>query len=265
MAMNADDYVIEYIRKYICGSISFVGGENRFITLPYLNLSNDPVVLEIEITPKGEYMIRDGGSALGYLVSNGFFPSSTDKKALMVNSLIDGSDVSMDQNGEIFSVAPDLESLPEKIFWMAHAVQRVTSALLTSKQYNPPIFKEKVFEFFKEKKIRFKPDPPYTIENVKARLDFESETGEKLFLGRTMSYSRPEKALTYSERYLFEVDLIIKRGVPFGKKYYPLAILDDTAKHDEKPVFNEDIIDLLAKRADVTLWSDRERLVEILG
>ena len=62
MAMNADDYVIEYIRKYICGSISFVGGENRFITLPYLNLSNDPVVLEIEITPKGVILLPKGDS-----------------------------------------------------------------------------------------------------------------------------------------------------------------------------------------------------------
>lgn len=264
MVVNAVDDMIESIRKYICNSIDFVGKDNRYITLPYLNLSNDPVILEIESTLSGEYVVRDGGAALGYLVSNGFFPSTTEKKTLLVNSLLEGSDVAMDPNGEIFSVATDITNLPEKIFWMAHAIQRVTSVLLTTREYNPPVFKAKVFEYFKEKGVRYKPDPGYMIENVRAKLDFESETERMLFLGRTMSYSSSERALTYSERFLFEMDLIIKRSTPLEKRYSPLAILDDTAKNDDKSVFNEAIISLLAKRAEVTLWSERERLVEML-
>ena len=153
------------------------------------------------------------------------------------------------------------EKIGDMIFWMIHAIQRLTAAVMVEKTYRPPSFKKDIAKYLTENNKKFVEDQHFLIgKRLKARIDFSSQTRDQLVISRALSYTNISEAVTFSEKFVHETDMIKEKR---RERVFPLAIIDDSVQTAEKePVFNEDVLYLL-KKVKVIPWSEKDDLLEI--
>jgi len=255
------DKISRAIKKEFCEGSLTEDSNYIYFRSPLLDFSNDEIVLKISMERENEITISDNNRTIMNLLSTGFDPYSSKTREFLMDSLLGSCGVEIKKYGEVFAIAKDFEEIGEKIFWMVHAVQRLTAAAMMGRAYKPQTFKKEVIAFMREEKIEFREDPLYRIGNkIKARIDIDAVKLHEAIICRAMSYSSVAEAITYSEKFVHESEIIKK-----GSKYeiIPIAIIDDSTKtYEDEPVFNEDVINLLSSTR-VVPWSEKEVLVEV--
>lgn len=250
---------VNLLRNELCqGSISQVG-EILYYRSNLLDFSNDEIVLKI-VPENNKIIVSDNNRVILNLLSSGFDPYSTKKREFIIDKIAGSCDVNIDKYGEVYSVVNNFDEVGEAVFWMVHAIQRLTSMVIESKTYRPQMFKKEIVEFLTENKVKYNENPIYHIgKKHKAKIDFESISTSDKKIFRAMSYSDSSSAMTYSEKFIFETDIIKKN---MDKKIFPVAIIDDISKTEgQEPVFNEDVLQVLEK-VKVIPWSQKEKLIE---
>ncbi len=252
--------VFNRIKKELCEGTIKVEDDTIYYKSPLLDFSNDEIIIKI-VRGSGFIKISDNNRTIMNLLSSGFDPFSTKSREYLLDSIAGSCGVEVEKYGEIYTTAQSLDEISDRIFWMIHAVQRLTSIVITGKAYKPPTFKNDVAKYLREEGVQFREDPVYRIGGkIKARIDFDSQIGNKTIICRAMSYTSTYDAVTYSEKFVHESEILKKNYVV---EVFPLAIIDDSVITDEKePVFNGDILQLLSS-VKVIPWSEKESVLEI--
>lgn len=252
--------VLNRIKKELCEGTIKVEDDTIYYKSPLLDFSNDEIIIKI-VRGSGFIKISDNNRTIMNLLSSGFDPFSTKSREYLLDSIAGSCGVEVEKYGEIYTTAQSLDEISDRIFWMIHAVQRLTSIVITGKAYKPPTFKNDVAKYLREEGVQFREDPVYRIGGkIKARIDFDSQIGNKTIICRAMSYTSTYDAVTYSEKFVHESEILKKNYVV---EVFPLAIIDDSVITDEKePVFNGDILQLLSS-VKVIPWSEKESVLEI--
>ena len=252
--------VLNRIKKELCEGTIKVEDDTIYYKSPLLDFSNDEIIIKI-VRGSGFIKISDNNRTIMNLLSSGFDPFSTKSREYLLDSIAGSCGVEVERYGEIYTTAQSLDEISDRIFWMIHAVQRLTSIVITGKAYKPPTFKNDVAKYLREEGVQFREDPVYRIGGkIKARIDFDSQIGNKTIICRAMSYTSTYDAVTYSEKFVHESEILKKNYVV---EVFPLAIIDDSVITDEKePVFNGDILQLLSS-VKVIPWSEKESVLEI--
>ena len=252
--------VFNRIKKELCEGTIKVEDDTIYYKSPLLDFSNDEIIIKI-VRGSGFIKISDNNRTIMNLLSSGFDPFSTKSREYLLDSIAGSCGVEVERYGEIYTTAQSLDEISDRIFWMIHAVQRLTSIVITGKAYKPPTFKNDVAKYLREEGVQFREDPVYRIGGkIKARIDFDSQIGNKTIICRAMSYTSTYDAVTYSEKFVHESEILKKNYVV---EVFPLAIIDDSVITDEKePVFNGDILQLLSS-VKVIPWSEKESVLEI--
>lgn len=252
--------VLNRIKKELCEGTIKAEDDTIYYKSPFLDFSNDEIIIKI-VRGSGFIKISDNNRTIMNLLSSGFDPFSTKSREYLLDSIAGSCGVEVEKYGEIYTTAQSLDEISDRIFWMIHAVQRLTSIVITGKAYKPPTFKNDVAKYLREEGVQFREDPVYRIGGkIKARIDFDSQIGNKTIICRAMSYTSTYDAVTYSEKFVHESEILKKNYVV---EVFPLAIIDDSVITDEKePVFNGDILQLLSS-VKVIPWSEKESVLEI--
>lgn len=252
--------VLNRIKKELCEGTIKAEDDTIYYKSPFLDFSNDEIIIKI-VRGSSFIKISDNNRTIMNLLSSGFDPFSTKSREYLLDSIAGSCGVEVEKYGEIYTTAQSLDEISDRIFWMIHAVQRLTSIVITGKAYKPPTFKNDVAKYLREEGVQFREDPVYRIGGkIKARIDFDSQIGNKTIICRAMSYTSTYDAVTYSEKFVHESEILKKNYVV---EVFPLAIIDDSVITDEKePVFNGDILQLLSS-VKVIPWSEKESVLEI--
>ena len=150
------DEILKVIKKELCGGSLTEDNNYVYFRSPFLDFSNDEIVLKIGMDGENGIIITDDNRTIMNLLSSGFDPFSTKNREFLIDSLSGSCGVEIKKYGEVFAVAKDFEELGQKIFWMTHAVQRLTAAAMTGKAYRPQTFKKEVSAYMREKNIEFR-------------------------------------------------------------------------------------------------------------
>ena len=252
--------ILEDIQKEISLEKFQIRDQKIYFKTKFLDFSNDEILLKIERT-ENQIRISDNNRTILNLLSSGFDPFSTKAKEYLINRIAESCGVEIERYGEVFVLSNNMEEVGELAFWMIHAIQRLTAAVMVEKTYRPPSFKKDIAAYLIENNRVFDEDPTFYIgRKLRARIDFSSKMGEELVISRALSYTNMSEAVTFSEKFAHETDLIREN---YKGKIFPVAIIDDSIQTSEKkPVFNEDVISLL-KRIEVVPWSEKDSLLEI--
>jgi hypothetical protein len=259
----SSDEILILIKKELCSGTVTSNNGIIYYHSPLLDFTNDQIELRIEINEEGKIIISDDNRTVMTLLSSGFDPFSTKLRESMMDNLSGSCAVNFQKYGEVSMVLDNIQEIGQKVFWMLHAIQRITASVMTGRVYRPQSFKKDVSSFLTEKRISFKEDPIYTIgKKIKARIDFVSVFPERTLILRAMSYSSTPDAITYSEKFIYESEILNKEK---GYKFFPIAIIDDSAKNsEEEEVFNEDVMGLLQSIKTVR-WSEKNSLIEVFN
>ena len=254
--------VLKRIKEELCGGTIKVDGDTIYYRSPLLDFSNDEII--IKIAPESDFIkISDNNRTIMSLLSSGFDPFSTKTRKYLMDSIADSCGIEIEKYGEIFTTAPSMDEISDKVFWMVHAVQRLTSIVMTGKAYRPPTFKNDVAKYLREEGVKFREDPVYRIGGkIKARIDFDSQLANKTIICRAMSYNSTYDAVTYSEKFVHESEILKEMS---QVEVFPLAVIDDSVLANEKePIFNGDILQLLSS-VKVVPWSEKETVLEVFA
>ena len=132
--------ITEAIKKELCfGSITQTGS-TIYYKSKFLDFSNDEIVLKIDLMGN-QIKISDDNRTILSLLSSGFDPLSTKRKKYLIDSLVGGCGVEIEKYGEVFTTSENISEVGEKVFWMIHAIQRLTESVIVGKMYKPPSFK----------------------------------------------------------------------------------------------------------------------------
>lgn len=252
--------LLNQIRKELCSGELLQDGDVLYYRTPLLDFSNDEIVLKI-VSENNKITVSDDNRVMLSLLSSGFDPFTTRNREYLIDKIAGSCNVNIERYGEIYAIANGFENVSETVFWMIHAVQRLTSTAMMNKTYRPPSFKNEIIAYLTENKVKYKENPTYYIgKNSKAIIDFESVNTSRDKLFRALSFSGNKVAMTYSEKFMFEVDIISER---YKKKFFPVSIIDDISKtEDQEPVFDDDILQIL-ERGKVIPWTEKEELLEV--
>lgn len=248
------------IRREICTSEILSDEATIYYKSNFLDFSNDEIVLKIDFMDN-QIRISDNNRTLLSLLSAGFDPFSSKNKEYLLYSIAASCGVEVEKYGEVYITTNNVDKVGELVYWMIHAIQRLTEAVIVEKTYRPPSFKKDVATYLKENKRKFTEDPTFYLgRRLIARIDFLTEKNEKQVICRALSYAQVNEAVTYSEKFVHEVSLIKEK---YNGAVYPVAIVDDSVVTSEmEPVFNEDVFSLL-KKVKVIPWSEKDALLEI--
>ena len=254
--------VLKSIKKESCEGTIEIDGDTVYYKSQLLDFSNDEIIIKI-VPQNGFLKISDNNRTIMNLLSSGFDPFSTKSREYLLDSIAGSCGVEVEKYGEIYTTAQSRDEISDKVFWMIHAVQRLTSIVMTSKAYKPPTFKNDVAKYLREEGVQFREDPVYKIGGkIKARIDFDSQLAYKTIICRAMSYTSTYDAVTYSEKFVHESEILKKN---YSVEVFPLAIIDDSVITGEKePVFNVDILQLLSP-VKVVPWSEKESVLEVFA
>ena len=254
--------VLKQIKEELCEGTIKVDGDTIYYRSPLLDFSNDEIIIKI-VPQNGSIKISDNNRTIMNLLSSGFDPFSTKMREYLMDSIADSCGIEIEKYGEIYTTAPSMDEISDRVFWMVHAVQRLTSVVMTSKAYKPPTFKNDVAKYLREEGVKFGEDPVYRIGGkIRARIDFDSQLPNKTIICRALSYTSTYDAVTYSEKFVHESEILKKKS---QVEVFPLAVIDDSVLTDEKePIFNEDILQLLSS-VKVVPWSEKESVLQVFA
>ena len=252
--------VLDKIQKEICPFEVRSDGSTIYYKSNFLDFSNDEIVIKIEFKDD-QIRVSDNNRTILSLLSSGLDPFSTKNKEYLIHSIAGSCGVEVEKYGEVYITTNYADKVGELVYWMIHAIQRLTAAVIVGKTYRPPSFKKDVSAYLTENKKRFTEDPLFYLgRRLKARIDFLTEKDDQQVVCRALSYPQVNEAVTYSEKFVQEVSLINEKS---RSKVYPVAIVDDSIMASEgEPVFNEDVVSLL-KKVRVVPWSEKDTLLEI--
>jgi hypothetical protein len=256
--------ITEAIKKELCfGSITQTGS-TIYYKSKFLDFSNDEIVLKIDLMGN-QIKISDDNRTILSLLSSGFDPLSTKRKKYLIDSLVGGCGVEIEKYGEVFTTSENISEVGEKVFWMIHAIQRLTEAVIVGKMYKPPSFKRDVSSYLTENKRDFIENPYYNISSkLKARIDFGAELDGNEIICRALSYTNIPEAVTFSEKFVYEIGIIqdnYRKGKR-SKAVVPIAVIDDSVMISEnEPVFNDEVLHLMDS-VKIIPWSEKTSLLE---
>lgn len=259
------DSISDAIKKELCSGEIKVNGSTLYYKSKQLDFSNDEIILKIDFVDN-YIKISDNNRTMLSLLSSGFDPFSTKHKEYLLESLAESCGVNYQKYGEIFITTESIKDIGEKVFWMIHAIQRLTETVIVGKMYRPPSFKRDVSIYLKENNRKFIEDPFFSLgTKLRARIDFSSELEDKEIICRAMSYTKFSEAVTFSEKFVHET-MLIRESYKKNKSRIiitPVAIIDDSVMTSEnEPVFNDDVRNLMGD-VKIVSWSERKELLEV--
>ena len=134
--------IADTIKKELClGAIS-QSGSTIYYKSNLLDFSNDEIILKIELDDN-QIKISDDKRTILSLLSAGFDPFSSKRKGDLIDSLTGSCGVEIEKYGEVHTASQNIQEIGEKVFWMIHAIQRLTEAVIVGKMYRPTSFKRK--------------------------------------------------------------------------------------------------------------------------
>ena len=133
--------IADTIKKELLGAIS-QSGSTIYYKSNLLDFSNDEIILKIELDDD-QIKISDDKRTILSLLSAGFDPFSSKRKGDLIDSLTGSCGVEIEKYGEVHTASQNIQEIGEKVFWMIHAIQRLTEAVIVGKMYRPTSFKRK--------------------------------------------------------------------------------------------------------------------------
>jgi hypothetical protein len=215
----------------------------------------DGDLIEFYVTEEaGRLVITDLAETLATLASYRFDVETTPKRRKLFESVVQGHGAHFFQ-GQLRVPLSSPEELVPALVRLSQAAFRTTDLLFTSRYGVGTTFKDEVGEFLTEKSLAHEADYRATGRSGQIyTLDFYIEQPRPLLLEAlsTASAAYAEQAVSRTVRMWYDLRRVDGR---FGYA----TMLDDT-----EDVWKEQHLEILGSLSDLLVWSEREKLAELV-
>ncbi len=231
--------------------------ENGYLQIntPYLYPDGDYINLYVVETPLGLYF-TDLGETMGYLADHGLSLKQSPKRLKIVNNILLTQGIELFQ-GELRVALDDWEKAAWLVTRLGQGIVQICNLVFSVRLSTLTTFKEEVEEYWIESHIPY--DLNYTVVGGSGEIytiDFYLSVPKHPWLVETLS----SQSRSYANMLVSRVVRIWHDLRRVDGRYGYLALIDDSTD-----IWKPEWFDQMAELSEVVVWSERERVPDLLG
>jgi hypothetical protein len=225
------------------------------ITTPYLYPNGDYIDLYLSETTTGLYL-TDLGETLGYLADHRISPRQSPKRRKIINDVLLTQGVELFR-GELRVPLDDWDKAAWTVTRLGQAIVQISDLVFSLRLSALSTFKEEVEEYWIESRISY--DVDYSVVGGSGEsytIDFYIPVPHRPRLVETLS----SQSKSYANNLVSRVVRTWHDLLRVDGRYGYVSLIDDSTD-----VWKAEWFDQLAEFSEVAVWSEREKLLTILG
>lgn len=225
------------------------------ISTPYTGIFNDGIEIYCRRN-NGNWTLTDGGDSLKLLEQLGVSISRSKKRKRILQRIVNNYGINLDKD-ELTVEATDSNFIQKK-HYLLQALLEVHELEQLAEHTVKSLFKEDVESYLDEQNILYTKDVKFTgFNGLDYHFDFQIPKREKEYVLKAANSLQKNtiSSFVYSWQNVKKL-----REKNISKPFDAALILNDV-EHDPKP----DLLEALqVEKVEIYLWSDKERLKEVL-